>query len=70
MQTPKAKLKLHPAFLVIPLVVFIGGLSACASTPVSVEKMAVAESAVQRANTSSTSESAAAELQIPVAQGT
>jgi Domain of unknown function (DUF4398) len=67
-QTPIAKLKFNTASLIIPVIVFIGGLGGCASTPVSVEKMAVAESAVQRANTSSTSESAAAELQIAVAK--
>jgi hypothetical protein len=67
-QTPIAKLRFNAAFLVIPLVVFFGGLAGCASTPVSVEKMAVAESAVQRANTSSTSENAAGELQIAVAK--
>ena len=67
-QTPTTKLKFNSAFLVIPLAILIGGLGGCASTPVSVEKMAVAESAVQRANTSSTSENAATELQIAVAK--
>jgi len=65
---PTAKLKSNTASLIIPVVVFIGGLGGCASTPVSVEKMAVAESAVQRANTSATSENAAGELQIAVAK--
>ena len=68
-QTPTAaKLKFSTASLIIPVIVFIAGLGGCASTPVSVEKMAVAESAVQRANTSSTSENAATELQIAVAK--
>ncbi len=52
---------------VLALVLSIGiiaTLGGCASTPVSKEKMAVAESSVQHANTSSTSESAGAELQI------
>lgn len=39
-------------------------LSGCASAPVSSQPMAVAEAAVQRADTSSTSENAAGELQI------
>ena len=61
-------LKSKPAFSAICLVAIFGGLMGCASTPVSVEQMAVAESAVQRANTSSTSENAAGELQIAVAK--
>ena len=43
------------------LAVALGG---CASTPAPSEQMAVAEAAVQHANTSSTSESAAGELQV------
>lgn len=43
------------------LVVALGG---CASTPAPSEQMAVAEAAVQHANTSSTSENAAGELQV------
>jgi hypothetical protein len=43
----------------------IGG---CASTPMPNEEMAVAESAVQRANTRSTSQSAPGELQIAIAK--
>ena len=39
-------------------------LSACASVPLPSEQMAVAEAAVQRANTRTTTEFAAAELQI------
>lgn len=67
-QTPIAKPNFTTAFLVFPLAVFFGGFSGCASTPAPVEKMAVAESAVQRANTSGTSENAAGELQIAVAK--
>ena len=39
-----------------------------AGTPVSAEQMAVAEAAIQHANTSSTSENAPAELQIAIAK--
>ena len=39
-------------------------LGGCASTPAPSEQMAVAEAAVQRASTSSTSETAASELKI------
>lgn len=39
-------------------------LGGCASTPVPVEKMAVAEAAVQRASTASTSETAAMQLRV------
>ncbi len=39
-------------------------IAGCSSTHIPTEKMAVAEAAVQRANTSSTSENAAAELQL------
>jgi hypothetical protein len=39
-------------------------LAGCASTPAPSEQMAVAEAAVQRANTSGTSQNAASELQI------
>ncbi len=43
-------------------------ISGCATAPVPVEQMAVAEAAIQRASTSSTSESAAGELQIATAK--
>ena len=43
-------------------------ISSFAATPVSVEQMAVAEAAIQHANTSSTSENAPAELQIAIAK--
>ena len=43
-------------------------VSSFAGTPVSVEQMAVAEAAIQHANTSSTSENAPAELQIAMAK--
>jgi len=39
-------------------------LGGCASTPAPVEQLAVAEAAVQRANTTSTSESSAVELKV------
>ena len=46
-------------------VIVIAGLGACASVPPEAgEKMAVAEAAVQRANTATTSKDAARELQI------
>ncbi|WP_439536675.1 DUF4398 domain-containing protein [Methyloversatilis sp.] len=41
-------------------------LGACASTPLPVEKMAVAEAAVERASSAGTRESAPAELQIAI----
>lgn len=43
-------------------------LSGCVSTPMPDEKMAVAEAAVQRVNTRSTSENAPGELQIAIAK--
>lgn len=45
--------------------VILGG---CASLPVPSEQIAVAEASVQRANTGSTSENAAGELQIAIAK--
>ena len=47
------------------MVLFVSG---CATAPVPVEQMAVAEAAIQRASTSSTSENAAGELQIATAK--
>jgi len=54
----------------IRYLVLLGALTlgACASTPPPVEKMAVAEAAVQRASSASTSESAPAELGVAVAK--
>lgn len=43
-------------------------LGACASAPVPTEKLAVAEAAVERANTAGTSENAPGELQIALAK--
>ena len=43
-------------------------LNACASAPVPLEQMAVAEAAVQRASTASTSEAAPAELRLASAK--
>jgi hypothetical protein len=43
-------------------------ISACASAPVPIEQMAVAEAAVLRASTASTAESAPAELQLAAAK--
>lgn len=43
-------------------------IAGCASTPIPSEQLAVAEAAVQRANTSSTSLNAAGELQIATAK--
>ncbi len=62
------RLTLAPVSLIIAVTALFGGLAGCATTPVSIEQMAVAESAVQRASTSSTSENAAGELQIAVAK--
>ena len=67
-KTSAHKLRMVPASLIIAVTAVFGGLAGCASTPVYTEQMAVAESAVQRASTSSTSESAAGELQIAVAK--
>lgn len=49
------------ALLAVSAVAWLGG---CASTPVPTTEMAVAEAAVKRASTSSTSENAPAELQL------
>lgn len=48
--------------------ILIAVLSGCASTPMPSEQLAVAEAAVQRADTRSTRESAPAELQIAIAK--
>lgn len=48
--------------------ILVVALSGCASAPVPSERLAVAEAAVQRANSRSTSESAPAELQIAIAK--
>ena len=50
-------------FLIVP-VALAALLTACASTPVPLEQMAVAEAAVARASTASTSETASAELRV------
>lgn len=53
-------------FLAFTVAILIGG---CASTPpIPNERLAVAEAAVQRANSDSTSENAAGELQIAIAK--
>ena len=44
----------------------VGALGGCASTPVPIEQMAVAEASVQQANNNSTRENAPAELQIAI----
>ena len=62
-QPASAAAKISKTAAGIYLLVLLG---ACASAPVSIEQMAVAEAAVKRANTSSTSENAAGELQIAV----
>ena len=46
------------------LAVGLVALGGCASTPAPTEQLAVAEAAVQRANTTSTSESSAVELKV------
>jgi len=45
-------------------VALVGALAACASTPPPTQQMSLAQAAVQRANTGSTAETAAGELQI------
>lgn len=50
--------------LAMTLAVALVALAGCASTPPPTEKLAVAEAAVQRANTTSTSESSAVELKV------
>lgn len=50
--------------LAMTLAVALVALAGCASTPPPTEKLAVADAAVQRANTTSTSESSAVELKI------
>lgn len=59
LMTTRARIAL-PAMALAGLVT-LGG---CASTPAPVEQLAVAEAAVQRANTTSTSENAAVELKV------
>lgn len=51
--------------LAVTALVALGG---CASTPAPIEKMAVAEAAIQTASTTSTSEGAPGELQIATAK--
>ena len=48
----------------LPLAAALLAIGGCASTPIPNEQLAVAEAAVQRASTSSTSANAAAELKI------
>ncbi len=50
--------------LIIAPVALTALLAACASTPIPLEQMAVAEAAVARASTVSTSETASAELRV------
>lgn len=57
---PRSALALGSSLLIV--------LAGCASAPVPKEQMAVAESSVQRANSSGTSENAPAELQIAIAK--
>lgn len=58
-------IRLGAAGLAATLLVVLG---ACASTPVPNEQLALAEAAVQRASSTSTSESAPGELQIAIAK--
>lgn len=60
--TPKSARNVAPSLFAFSCVTVL--LSACASVPLPSEQMAVAEASVQRANTRSTAEFAAAELQI------
>lgn len=50
--------------LAVALAVGLAALAGCASTPAPTEQLAVAEAAVQRANTTATSESSAIELKV------
>lgn len=50
--------------LAMTLAVGLAALGGCASTPAPTEQLAVAEAAVQRANTTSTSENSAVELKV------
>ena len=54
----------HLAPLAVTLAAGLAALSGCASTPAPTEQLAVAEAAVQRANTTATSESSAIELKV------
>lgn len=61
----------HPIRIAAQLVLATSStwlLAACASTPMPKEQMAVAEAAVQHANTTSTSDNAAGQLQIAVSK--
>lgn len=57
---PRARI----APLAMTLAVGLAALGGCASTPAPTEQLAVAEAAVQRANTTSTSENSAVELKV------
>ena len=48
--------------------IFVAALGGCVTTPVPTAQLAVADAAVQHANTSSTSQDAPAELQIAIAK--
>lgn len=61
----------HPTRIAVQLVLAMSAtwlLAACASTPMPKEQMAVAEAAVQHANTTGTSDNAAGQLQIAVSK--
>jgi Domain of unknown function (DUF4398) len=60
LMTTRARL----APLAVTLAIGLAALSGCASTPAPTEQLAVAEAAVQRANTNATSESSAIELKV------
>ena len=60
LMTTRARL----APLSVALATGLAALSGCASTPAPTEHLAVAEAAVQRANTTATSESSAIELKV------
>lgn len=52
----------------IPKLALVALLAGCASAPMPNEQLAVAEAAIQHANTASTSDNAAGELQIAIAK--
>jgi hypothetical protein len=59
-----ATTRVRIAPLAMTLAVGLAALGGCASTPAPTEQLAVAEAAVQRANTTSTSENSAVELKV------
>jgi hypothetical protein len=63
-----SSIRVPAAVLVLAAATTLTAVGGCATTPLPSEQLAVAEAAVERANTNSTSLNAAAELQIATAK--